>query len=176
MRQSMARVGMALVSGSAAAAGSAHALTTTFTVAVEFFDPFIITETVPASFGRLISGVATTYVLETTDNLISGAGGSPTGGTPAAGRYTISDSSTGGAIDIVVDNPVANGGVTINSFDCLWNAGAAADNGVNCNFNALPNPTIDGQVLVVGFDIAVDGTQNTLDVANPTFDVTVTYD
>lgn len=175
MRQSTVTTGMAIASGSAVAATGAHALTTTFTVAVEFFDPFIITETVSASFGRLISGVATTYVLEINDNLISGAGGSSTGGNPTAGHYTIMDSATGGAIDVVVNNPIANGGVTITAFDCQWN-GAQVDNGAFCSFNALANPTATGQVLVVGFDITVDGTQDTLDVANPSFDVSVVYD
>lgn len=176
MRQTKAKAGMAMISGSAAAATAAHALTTTFTVAVEFFDPFVITETVPASFGRLISGVATTYVLEPTDNLIPGAGGSSTGGTPTAGRYTISDSATGDAIDIVVNNPVANGGVTITAFDCQWNGGAQVDNGTFCSFSTLPNPTSTGQELVVGFDIAVDGTQSSTEAANPAFDVSVLYD
>ena len=119
------KTGAVAVAGSAVAASGASALTSTFTLSVEFFDPFNILEATPADYGRLISGVATTYSMNTTNTITPGVGGSSTGGTPAAGSFTISDSSTGGTIDITVDNPVANGGVTITAFDCDWNGGAS---------------------------------------------------
>lgn len=170
------KAGAAAIAGSAVAASSASALTSTFTVSIEFFDPFTITEGAAADFGRLISEVATTYSMDVTGAITPGPGGSETGGTPAAGSYTIADSATGGAIDVTVNNPVANGGVTITSFDCDWNAANSTTNGASCAFNALANPGNAGQVLLVGFDINVDGTQASLATASPTFDITVAYD
>lgn len=170
------KTGAAAVAGSAVVASGASALTSTFTLAIEFFDPFTITETIPADFGRLISGVATTYVMDVTGAITPGAGGSSTGGTPTQGSYTIKDSAGTAAVDVTVDNPVANGGVTITAFDCDWNAAASVDAGATCDFNAVPNPAAAGDVLLLGFNITVDGTQATLATASPTFDVTVAYD
>lgn len=169
------KAGATAVAGSAVAASGASALTSTFTVAIEFFDPFTITEAVPADFGRVISGVATTYSLDTANSVTAGAGGSSTGGTPATGSYTIADASTGGAVDVTVNNPTTDGGVTITAFNCQWN-GVTALNGATCAYNAVANPAAAGQTLLVGFDITVDGSQASLDVANPGFDVTVAYD
>lgn len=170
------KAGAAAVAGSAVVASGASALTSTFTVAIEFFDPFTIVETTPADFGRLISGVATTYVMDTTGTITPGPGGSSTGGAPAAGAYTIADSAGTAAVDVVVDNPVANGGVSITAFDCDWNGGATTDASATCTINAAANPGAGGQVLLVGFTINVDGTQASLDLANPSFDVSVNYD
>lgn len=175
-RSTTTKAGAAALAGAAIYSSGATALTSNFTVSIEFFDPFTATETTPSTFGRLISGVATTYSMDFNGNLTAGPGGSGTGGSPTAGQYSIFDSSTGQVVDIIVDNPVSDIGVAIIGFDCSWNAGAATDNGATCMLNAVANPTGGGATLDLGFDISVDGTQQPLDVARPTFDVSVLYD
>ena len=171
------KAGAAAVAGSAVLASSASALTSTLTVALEFFDPFSLVITVAADFGRLISGVATTYQLDVANAVAPGIGGSETGPTAnsVAGQYTLADSASGGNVDVTVDNPVANGGVTITGFDCDWNAAANTDNGATCAFTNVTNPAAAGDILIVGFDITVDGTQASGATATPSFDVTLAY-
>lgn len=177
-RSSKIKSSAAAVAGSALAASvpGAHALTSTFSVSVEFFDPFVASTTTSSSFGRIMSGVATTYSMDFNGNITPGAGGSSTGGTPTGGVYTLSDSSTGGNVDVIVDNPIDDGGVSIIAFDCDWGTGAFQDNGATCLFNNVPNPGGAGSALRIGFDIFVDGTQEPMDVARPSFDVTINYE
>lgn len=176
MRSTRAKLGAAVAAGSAVFTSSATALTSSFTVAIEFFDPFVVAETSVADFGRIVSGVAATYYMDSAGNITPGSGGASTGGTPGAGGYTITDSGGASIVDVTVDNPVANGGVSITGFDCDWNGGASTDAGATCLFNGVPNPGAGGDVLLLGFNISVDGTQTTLATASPTFDVTVSYD
>ena len=173
------KAGVAALALAGVVASSATALTSTFNVTATFVDPFSIAQTTQATFGELVAEVNTTYSLAADSTLTPGPGGSQAGAVvAAAGAYNVIDAAAGGAVDITVDNQQAgaNGFITINAFNCDWNAGAAATTGATCAFNAQANPTAAGDTLLVGFDITVANTPADAATDTAAFDITVAYD
>lgn len=170
------KMGAGALAIAAVAAASAQAATGTYNLGVTFVDPFTITEATPATFGQLVAEVNTTYSMTAASVVTPGAGGAVVGGTPAAGSFTLVDSSAGAAVDVTVDAPVAgpNGFLTINQFNCDYNTGTAAT-GATCAYDAAANPGA-GTTLLVGFDITVAGSPPDAATDTATYDVTIVFD
>lgn len=166
------KTGMMAVGGTALAASSSYALTSTFTISVAFLQPFTITEATAMDFGTLVSDTASTYTLSTGDAITATGAGQSVGGTPKSGDYTIADTGTStGNIDISVVNLTAANGVTPVNPVCNYAAGGDV---AGCALVNAGNPGA-GATLTIGIQLQVDGTQTTGTTASPTFDITVAY-
>ena len=121
------------------------------------------------NFGTVSALNASTYRISTagTVSTVSGTG-MPLYGATAAGNIQIVGSPTDG-ITISVGGYIANNGVTPANAQCSYNGGAAG----SCSISgAAPG---SGTTLLVGVDVAADGTQAGGTTAAPTFTITVAY-
>lgn len=121
------------------------------------------------NFGMVEAGKAGTYVISPTGEVEADDGGVYIGGTTQAGSLTITGSTTQ-AIDIAVNNYVADAGATPSAATCAYNSGSPAP----CPLTSQAAPG-DGKPLLVGVSLAVDGTQTAGTSAAPSFEVVVNY-
>ena len=172
------KAGVAALAIAGVAVAGAQALTSTFSLTVTFIDPFSITETTAANYGRVAAGVNTTYTQTALGVVTAGPGGAAfPAPAPTAGVYSIVDASAGAAlVDVTVGNQQAgaNGFVTVTGFSCTYGAAAAA--GATCTYNAAANPGAGGTPLNVGFNITVAGSPVNNATDTVAFDVSVAYD
>ena len=154
-------------------ASAAYAVTSTFSVAATWADPFSIVETQAPTFGTVVAGVAGRYALSVFDTAAAlDPGGAIIGGVPKSGNYLLTDSSNGSSVDIHLLNPVPDNGVNFLLVSCRYNAGATVN---GCSYTGVANPGAGGKTLLLGMRIFVDGTQNDGETANLGFDLQVTY-
>lgn len=157
-------------------ASSAYALTSTFTIAINFVDPFSLTEATAMSFGNLLANQAATYTLDTADAVTASAGGAVVGGTPASADITVADSgSSATTLNVQVVNLTASNGVTPSLPFCNYDGGGATACGAAA-VTGLTNPGTGTKTLIVGLTLTADGTQADASAATPSYDVTVAYD
>ncbi len=78
------------------------------------------------------------------------------------------------AIDIVANNFVANGNVSIDDIPCKYGAAAATTCG-GAGIVAAAAPTLAGTALLLGVDAATTASHTDGQTASPTFDIVVTY-
>lgn len=159
-------------------ASSTYALTSNFTATVNFTQPFTVAESTQMTFGTLIAGVATSYVITTASAATSGAGGGVIGGAPAAGDFRIDDTGTATTtLSVVVNNLTADNGVTPTSPTCAYNGGGELSCAAPITGLVNPNSgTAAAKTLLVGMTLVIDGTQADGTTASPSYDVVVQYD
>lgn len=159
------------------AANNARAYTDSYTVTMDFAQPFGISETTPMNMGTLLAGVIGTVDMEADGTqAVTGSQIVVDDTAKAPGVYAITQTGNSTApVDITVDNPTANGGVTITKFDCKWGAANATGLTANaCTVTAGTNPGASTN-LTVGVTVSTDGTQADGSSATPGFDITVVY-
>ena len=88
-----------------------------------------------------------------------------------AGQVKIKGSQTQ-RINISVSNYVANKGVTPRNASCRYNNGSVI---TPCSVTNATAPTSGGRTLLLGLDVAADGTQTHDMIATPSFDIVVIY-
>jgi hypothetical protein len=142
----------------------------TETGSIGFDKPISFTKNSDINFGTVSSGVASTYRMSTAGALsvVSGTGKALYGTTTAA-NITVSGSSTDG-ITISAGGYSPNNGVMPSNAQCAYNGGAAAA----CTGITGVAPGT-GKTLLVGVDVAADGTQTVGLTAAPTFTISVVY-
>lgn len=160
------------MTSSALFSAASQATISNFPVNAIFSDPFAIIEATTMSFGSLVSNTNATYVLDTSDSVTASGNGQVVGGTTRSGDYTIQDSSGTAIIDIGITNLTANNGVTPRNPICSYDGGPDI---LGCLTVGQANPGPGGRTLTVGMTIDVDGTQGNGGLANPTFDISITY-
>jgi hypothetical protein len=160
-----------LALGTAALLGAfqAWAATQSVTANIAFDAPLTLNKGVDINFGTVTANNASTYRISPAGALttISGSGSYITGAT-SAGSITIAGSTTDG-ITISAGGYIANNGVTPSNAQCSYNGGAAAACAMT---GAAPGA---GTPLLVGVDVATDGTQAAGTSAAPTFTISVAY-
>lgn len=121
------------------------------------------------NFGIVTALNASTYRISTAGAVttVSGTGSYVTGAT-SAGNIQIVGSTTDG-ITISVGGYTANNGVTPANAQCSYNGGAAG----SCSISGVAAGS--GKTLLVGVDVAADGTQAGGTTAAPSFTVNVAY-
>jgi hypothetical protein len=128
-----------------------------------------LTKNADINFGTVNALNASTYRISTagTVSTVSGTG-IPLYGATAAGNITIVGSTTDG-ITISAGGYIADNGVTSSNAQCSYDGGAAAPCAMT---GAAPG---SGKTLLVGVDVATDGTQAGGTTAAPTFTISVAY-
>ncbi len=141
----------------------------TQTDAIGFDSALALTKNSDIHFGTVSALKVSTYRMSTAGVLSTVSGtGIPLYGTTAAANIHIAGSATDG-ITISAGGYTANNGVTPSNARCSYNGGAAAACAMT---GAAPGA---GKTLLVGVDVAADGTQAAGTSAAPTFTITVTY-
>lgn len=161
----------------AVTATSAQALTDTFNVDVTFTEPFTITETTPGNLGELaaINGSYTQAALTGVVTPTTAGAGVVNAATATQAEITLTETAGTADVDITVDNQQAgiNGYLTIDGFDCSYNA--AALTGATCAYDAVANPAA-GSVLSIGFNVTVGGNPPDAATDQADYDVTILFD
>jgi len=150
--------------------GAAHAAVQTVTSSIKFLADIAVSMNITPNFGSVKAGQAGTYVLSTAGTVTASGGGVKEGGSPAAGSYTITGSSSQ-AINITDGNYVANGASTPSAAKCKYGAGSE----VSCTNLNVAAPGAGGTILLVGLTVTTTalGADNQTD--HPAFDLTVVY-
>ena len=151
-------------------AGAAYAATQSVTANIKFDTPLSLTKKNDITFGTVKAAQAGTYVISTSNAVTPSAGGVWLYGTPAAGSITVAGSTTD-TVTISTGGYTAQGGVTPSAATCKYGTGAAAacDAGISVAAPGASTP------LLIGVQVAADGTQAAGSTATPSFTVTVVY-
>jgi hypothetical protein len=140
-----------------------------FNSSLAFDAALALTKNSDINFGTVSALNASTYRISTAGAVTTVSGtGSYLTGTTAAGNIQIAGSATDG-ITISAGGYTADNGVTPSNAQCSYNGGAAAACAMT---GAAPG---SGSTLLVGVDVATDGTQAGGTTAAPTFTITVAY-
>jgi hypothetical protein len=136
---------------------------------IGFDQALALTKNADINFGTVTALNASTYRMSTTGvlSIVSGTG-LKLYGTTSAANITIAGSATDG-ITISVSGYTANNGVTPSNATCAYNGGAAG----SCAISGVAPGA--GKTLLVGVDVAADGTQAAGTTAAPSFTVNVAY-
>ncbi len=152
---------------------SGHSVSTSpsETASISFDVPLTLTKTSDIDFGTVSANNASTYRISTagTTSVVSGTG-QFFSGTPTASSITVAGSTTD-TITIQATGYTANNGVTPSNATCSYN-GAASQACSSAITGAAPGA---GKTLLVGVDVATDGTQAINTSAAPTFTINVNY-
>ncbi len=146
----------------------AWAATQSVTANIAFDTPLTLTKNADINFGTMTASNVSTYRITPAGVITTTVGtGAYLNGATNAGSITI----VGGAdtVAISVGGYTANNGVTPSNASCAYNGGAAV---TPCSYAAGTAPGA-GKTLLLGVDVAADGTQAAGTSAAPTFTVTV---
>lgn len=146
--------------------------TITLTASIRFLAPLTFANPVNPDFGNFDAGVSGRNFILGTDGTISGTNSNAYRGGAQAGSVRILGSNLQ-QIDIVAQNIINEGGISISSVTC--NYGGSGD--VNCTngISAASAPTDTGTILLMGLDINTTTLHVDGDSAAPTFDIIATY-
>jgi hypothetical protein len=151
------------------AASEAWAATQSVTANIAFDTPLNLTKTADINFGTETAANASTYQITTAGAVTTTAGtGAYLYGATHAGSITIAG-PTADTLTISAGGYTANNGVTPSNASCAYNGGAAV---TPCSYAAAVAPG-GGKLLLLGVDVAADGTQAAGTTAAPSFTVTV---
>jgi hypothetical protein len=155
--------------------GSAYAASTPVTASIRFLSDISITPVNQPDFGSVVAGVADTYTLSTAGAVTHSGSGIIEGGSPKAGKYTVT-ASTHQGINIYADT-YANGltDATVPSLaTCDYNAGGSNPCDSAAHELAIASP-LASATLLVGLSAAATATTNDGDTDNPSFNLNVVY-
>jgi hypothetical protein len=153
--------------------GMACAATQSFTTSIHFLEPLSFNAAVNPDLGAWSTGPSGRDLVLNTDSSVGGTNAADYIGGAAASTVTVVGSAFN-AIDIVANNFVANGGVSINNVPCKYGAAAAT----TCGGGGIPAaaaPTTGGTALLLGVDVVTTSAHVDGDTAAPTFDIVVSY-
>ena len=162
---------LVLAAGTATLLGAfqAWAATQSVTANIAFDTPLNLTKTADINFGTETAANASTYRISTAGAVTTTVGtGAYLYGATNAGSITIAGPAAD-TLTISVGGYTVNNGVTPSNASCAYNGGAAV---TPCSYAAAAAPGA-GKTLLLGVDVAADGTQAAGTTAAPTFTVTV---
>ena len=162
---------LAFALGAAALLGAsqAWAATQSVTANIAFDSPVTLNKTADINFGTETALNASTYHITTAGAVTTTVGtGAHLYGATNAGSITIAGPAAD-TLAISVGGYTVNNGVTPSNASCAYDGGAAV---TPCSYAAAVAPGA-GKTLLLGVDVAADGTQAAGTTAAPTFTVTV---
>ena len=152
-------------------ASQAWAATQSVTANIAFDTPLTLTKTADINFGTETAANASTYHITTANVVTTTVGtGAHLYGATNAGSITIAGPAAD-TLTISVGGYTAYNGVTPSNASCAYNGGAQV---TPCTYAAAVAPGA-GKTLLVGVDVAADGTQAGGTTAAPTFTISVAY-
>ena len=162
---------LAFALGAAALLGAfqAWAATQSVTANIAFDAPVTLNKTADINFGTETAANASTYRITTAGAVTTTVGtGAHLYGATNAGSITIAGPAAD-TLTISIGGYTVNNGVTPSNASCAYNGGAQV---TPCTYAAAVAPGA-GKTLLLGVDVAADGTQAAGTSAAPTFTVTV---
>ena len=149
-----------------------QAETRTFNANIRFLAPINLASTIDPNLGNYTAGAAGRNFIMGTDGSISGINADAYAGGANAGSVAIYGSAFNN-IDIVAQNIVNNGGVSITAISC--NYGGAGSTDCLAGISAAAAPTDAGTILLLGLGVATTAAHVDGNSAAPAFDIVVTY-
>ncbi len=150
-----------------------YAATQGFTVSIRFLEPLSFNTAVNPDMGDWLAGAASRELKLFTTGAVGGTSASDYIGGATVGSVNIVGYGVA-TIDIVANNFVANGGVTIFDIPCKYGAAAATTCGSGGIVGAAA-PTTGGTALLLGVDVDTTAIHTDGQTASPTFDIVVSY-
>jgi len=147
----------------------AYSASTMVSANISFDTALVISKNNDIDFGIVKASTSGTYTIDTTGAVTPSNGGETVGGSHQAGNINLTGSASQ-MVDISATNYAANNGVTPSNATCSYNGGAAAA----CSLTSQTPPGA-GKTLLVGVQVAADGTQTAGTSATPTFDIVINY-
>ncbi len=134
------------------------------------FAALTVTENTAPSLGTLLAGVTDRIFILNTDATVSGGAAADYLFGAVAGSLTVKKTGGGQSANILADNFMSTGGVTINAVPCKWHT----DTATTCDGSGI-NITVQGsRTLLVGVDLKTDIEHFGGDSPTATYDITVT--
>ncbi len=134
------------------------------------FAALTVTENTAPSLGTLLAGVTDRNFILNTDATVSGGAAADYLFGAVAGSLAVKKTGGGQSANILADNFMSTGGVTINAVPCKWHT----DTATTCDGSGI-NITVQGnRTLLVGVDLNTTQSHSGGDSPTATYDITVT--
>lgn len=156
-----------------AVTGAAYAVTQGFTVSIRFLEPLSFNTAVDPDMGDWLAGATGRDLQLLTTGGVAGTDAADYISGATVGSVNVVGSAFA-TVDIVANNFVANGNVTIDDIPCNY-GGAGATTCGGAGIVAAAAPTLAGTALLLGVDVATSAIHTDGNTASPTFDIVVTY-
>jgi len=122
-------------------------------------------------FGLILSGASGRQFILGTNGNITGTHSADHISGQSAGHITVTDTTAPVTIEILANNIMTSGGLTVNKVLCSYNAGVQTQ----CDATALVVASVGNASLKLGLDISTNQVHSGGDTASVTMDINVTY-
>jgi hypothetical protein len=130
-----------------------------------------LTEVTAPEFGLILSGASDRQFILGTNGSITGTHSTDHISGQSAGHITVTDDTAPLTIEILANNIMTSGGLTVNQVLCSYNAGVQTQ----CDATALVVASVGNASLKLGLDISTNQVHSGGDTASVTMDINVTY-
>lgn len=136
------------------------------------FAALTVTENTAPSLGTLLAGVTDRIFILNTDATVSGGAAADYLFGAVAGSLTVKKTGGGQSANILADNFMSTGGVTINAVPCKWHT----DTATTCDGSGINVTLSPGQAknLLVGVDLDTTQMHSGGDSPTATYDINIT--
>ena len=135
------------------------------------FAAFTMTETVTPSLGLVFSGASGRNFILNTDETVTGADAADHVSGAVSGQLSLVKTQGPADVNIVAENIVPSGGLTVNAIPCRFHndAQTTCDGaGINVRINQT-------RILYVGVNVTTSQMHNSGDTASVTYDINVIF-
>lgn len=130
-----------------------------------------ITEIVAPGFGTLVGGPSGRQFVLNTDDTVTGADAADYLFGAISGELELDNKDQQGAINIVAENIITSGGLTVAQVLCSYDGGAQQA----CDGAGITGTSGPFKILKVGIDITTTITHGAADAPSVALDITVTF-
>ncbi len=123
------------------------------------------------SFGIIFGGASSRQFILNTNDTVTGTNSSDYVSGAVAGQFTVGDTSSPAAVNILVDNISPAGGLTVNQALCSYNGGAQQ----SCDGAGMNVTSVSSATLRVGLDISTSAVHSGCDTASVYMEVKLIY-
>jgi hypothetical protein len=135
------------------------------------FAALTITEDVTPNLGTVYSGVSGRQFILNTDETVTGTDAADYLFGAVSGQLGVKQTGGPASANIVAENIIASGGLTVNAVPCRWHTGSQT----SCDGAGI-NVTVQGnRTLYIGVDITTNQVHNSGDTASVTYDISITF-
>ena len=135
------------------------------------FAAFTVTEIATPSVGTVLSGASSRQFTLNTDDTVTGADAADYLFGAVHGELNLQKTQGPADVNIVAENIITSGGLTVNAIPCAWRTEAQTV----CDGGGI-NRTVQGnRTLHVGVDFTTSQIHSGGDTASVSFDITVTF-
>lgn len=130
-----------------------------------------ITENIAPSFGTVVGGISGRQFILNTDDTVTGADAADYLFGAVSGELDLDNKGQQGAINIVVDNISASGGLTVTQVLCSYRGGPQQA----CDGAGITETSGPRRILKVGIDITTNIAHSAADTPSVSLDISVIF-